>query len=274
MATRAENLGAEASADVDWRMRTGKDVPQVKRLRPRSEGDESPLCLGVNLNGERCDRTRRTPFCDKHVYQWEALPDETKYAINALAELAENAFNHAMWDKEHEKLRTFLRDMYTRLQAEALEDAALAWDAAHEQVSVEAKDALLAAQETLAGACAQSVRFCQGMTRAVPRAEVEGKSKKREEEMAGLRGVLTGTSSLQLESPASGSGARTRSRSTSREPPSWRLARAASLADDTESLRAEVAALRRAVKSIAALVEVGGDEAKSKMLALCAALAD
>ena len=101
---------------------------------------------------------------------------------------------------------------------------------------------------------------------------MEDKSKKREEEMAGLRGVLTGTSSLQLESPASGSGTRTRSRSTSREPPSWRLARAASLADDTQSLRVEVAALKRAVKSIAVLVETGGEEAKSKMLALCAAL--
>jgi hypothetical protein len=64
----------------------------------------------------------------------------------------------------------------------------------------------------------------------------------------------------------------TSTRSPSREP-RW-LARAASSADDTESLRAEVAALRRVVKSIAALVETGGEEAKSKMQALCAALAD
>jgi hypothetical protein len=155
MATRAENLGEEA--EVNWRMRTGKDVPQFKRLRPRNDGDNSPVCLGVNLTGERCDSTRRTPFCSAHLYQWEALPDNTKYAINALAELPENAFNHGLWEKEHKKLCTFLRDLYTRLQAEAVEDSARAWDEAHEQVQEEAKDALLATQETLKGMCAALV---------------------------------------------------------------------------------------------------------------------
>jgi hypothetical protein len=99
---------------------------------------------------------------------------------------------------------------------------------------------------------------------------VEDKSKKREEEMAGLRSVLTGTSSLQLTPSASGAGARTRSRSTSREP-RW-LTRVPRSADDTESLRAEVAALRKAVKSIAALVETSSEENKATVLALCAAL--
>ena len=102
---------------------------------------------------------------------------------------------------------------------------------------------------------------------------MEDKSKKREEEMAGLRSVLTGTSTLQLTPSASGAGARTRSRSTSREP-RW-LTRVTRSADDTESLRAEVAALRKAVKSIAALVEtMSSEENKATVLALCAALDD
>ena len=99
---------------------------------------------------------------------------------------------------------------------------------------------------------------------------MEDKSKKREEEMAGLRSLLTGTSTLQLTPSASGAGARTRSRSTSREP-RW-LTRVTRSADDTESLRAEVAALRKAVKSIAALVETSSEENKATVLALCAAL--
>ena len=45
-------------------------------------------------------------------------------------------------------------------------------------------------------------------------------------------------------------------------------------ADDLESLRAEVAALRKAVKSIAALVETSSEENKATALALCAALDD
>ena len=90
--------------------------------------------------------------------------------------------------------------------------------------------------------------------------------------MAGLRSVLTGTASLQLTPSASGSGALSRSRSTSREP-RW-LARTASSADATESLRVEVAALRKAVKSIAALVETSSEENKATVLALCAALDD
>ena len=151
MATRAANLGMEQE---DGRGSTAVDVEQVKRLRPRSEGEESPLCLGVNRNGDRCNRTRREPFCDRHLYQWEALTDETRAAISALAELPENAFNHTLWDSEHLKLRTFLRDVYTRLQAEAVGDSARAWDAAHEQAQEEAKDALLAVQETLKGVCA------------------------------------------------------------------------------------------------------------------------
>jgi hypothetical protein len=39
-------------------------------------------------------------------------------------------------------------------------------------------------------------------------------------------------------------------------------------------LRAEVAALRKAVKSIAALVETSSEENKATVLALCAALDD
>jgi hypothetical protein len=249
---------------------TAGDVEQVKRLRPRCEGDESPLCLGVNRNGERCSRTRREPFCDRHLYQWEALPDETRAAVNALAELPENAFNHALWDNEHLKLRTFLRDVYTRLQAEAVGDSARAWDAAHEQAQEEAKGALLAVQDTLRGECAPALIPCQALTLTASCAEVQDKSSKREEEMAGLRSVLTGTASLQLTPSASLSGARTRSRSTSREN-RW-LTRAASSAEDVESLRAEVAALRKAVKSIAALVETSSEENKATVLTLCAAL--
>ena len=90
--------------------------------------------------------------------------------------------------------------------------------------------------------------------------------------MAGLRNLLTGTAALQISPSASLSGARTRSRSTSREN-RW-LTRAASSADATESLRAQVAALRKAVKSIAALVETGSEESKAVVLALCAALDD
>ena len=155
MATRVENLQTVADtdeADAEWRLRTGKDIKQVERLRPRKEDQDSPFCLGVNLTGERCERVRRTPFCADHLYQWEALPDQTKYAVNELAELPENAFNHELWDKEHQKLRTFLRDLYTMKQAEAVEESARAWEAAHEQVNVEAKDALLSLRETLLGA--------------------------------------------------------------------------------------------------------------------------
>ncbi len=152
MATRAANLGMEL--DEDGRGSPVADLEQVKRLRPRNDGEESPLCLGVNRNGDRCSRTRREPFCDRHLYQWEALTVKTRVAISALAELPENAFNHSLWDGEHLKLRTYLRDLYTRLQAEAVDDSARAWDAAHEQAQEEAKDALLAVQETLKGVCA------------------------------------------------------------------------------------------------------------------------
>lgn len=153
MATRGQNLEAEAATEeVNWRMRTGKDIEQVQRLRPRKEDQDSPLCLGLNLSGERCDRTRRTPFCSDHLQQWELLPDDTKQAINDLAELPENAFNHELWDTQHEKLRIFLRDLYTMKQAEAVEENARAWNTTHEQVNVEAKDALLCMQKTLVGA--------------------------------------------------------------------------------------------------------------------------
>ena len=153
MATRGQNLEAEATTEeVDWRMRTGKDIEQVQRARPREGDDESPLCLGLNNNGKRCQRPRRTPFCSHHVGQWEVLPDETKHAINDLAEQPENAFNHELWDKQHENHRTFMRDLWTLKQAEAVQGAALAWDSTHEQVSVEAKDALLSCRETLVGA--------------------------------------------------------------------------------------------------------------------------
>ena len=159
MATRAANL-----VDLQEDGRRSTVVEQVKRLRPRCEGDESPLCLGLNLNGERCNRPRREPFCDRHLYQWEALTDETRTAISALAELPENAFNHALWDSEHLKLRTFLRDVYTRLQAEAVGDSARAWDALHEQAQEEAKGALLAVQDTLRGECAPALIPCQGLS--------------------------------------------------------------------------------------------------------------
>ena len=85
MATRGQNLEAEATTEeVDWSMRTGKDIEQVERRRAREEEDRSPFCLGLNNNGERCQRTRQKPFCDKHEWQWELLPDETKVAINDL----------------------------------------------------------------------------------------------------------------------------------------------------------------------------------------------
>lgn len=95
--------------------------------------------------------------------------------------------------------------------------------------------------------------------------------------MLGLRGVLTGTSSLSLDSPGSaapGSSARARSRSNSREP-SWRTARSnLAPAYDNEALRAEVAALKKAVKAFAELLQTNSQESRDKVIALCAALTD
>ena len=133
MATRGQNLEAEATTEeVDWSMRTGKDIEQVERRRAREE-ERSPFCLGLNNNGERCQRARQKPFCSDHLWQWNALSDETKFAINDLAELPQNAFNHELWDTQHEKLHTFITDLCTEQAADAVQSAALAWNADQKQ---------------------------------------------------------------------------------------------------------------------------------------------
>ena len=92
--------------------------------------------------------------------------------------------------------------------------------------------------------------------------------------MVALRGsLLSGTASLTLESPTSGT-VRARSRSNSREP-TWRTSRSNQAhVYETEALRADVAALKKAVKSIAELLQTNSQESKERVLSLCAALTD
>ena len=271
MATRGQNLEAEAATEeVDWRMRTGKDIEQVQRLRPREEDEESPLCLGLNNNGERCQRVRRTPFCSDHLWQWNALSDETKFAINDLAELPQNAFNHELWDTQHEKLHTFITDLCTEQAADAVQSAALAWNADQKQASVRKKEALVSCNEALVGAFLVHARLTSPHPLMLFHTTgVYHEEQQRQGETLPLRSVLTGTAVLSLESPspvAPGSSGRLRSRSHSREP-SWR-----SRNNDTEVLRAEVAALKKVVKAFAELMQTNSEESRDKVIALCAAL--